>query len=190
MKFNCTTKLPKVFELRNNTRIKYSRHKRRLLKGRDRNKKKEEHKQEQPKLDEDSGFQNTTENRTPICNRNSILKSFFSKIKKLDDLSDMYEGKKQNLYCGGVVKPRRWRETRNRLTHKQSAHGATHEVVELGSWEGREGTKKDGPWFWPLTRQIREHESLNTNTDPLCVLSLLFKYRDVRISFKSKTQMR
>jgi hypothetical protein len=49
VKFNCTSKLPKVFELRNNTKIKYSRQKRRLLKGRDRKKKKEEHKQEQPK---------------------------------------------------------------------------------------------------------------------------------------------
>ncbi len=62
------------------------------------------------------------------------------------------------------MKPRRWRETRNTITHKQSGHRAMHEVIELGSWEGR-GDQMDGPWFWPLTRQIREHESLNTNTD-------------------------
>jgi hypothetical protein len=37
------------------------------------------------------------------------------------------------------VKPRRWRETKDTLTHKQSAHRATHEVVELRSWEGRRG---------------------------------------------------
>ncbi len=33
------------------------------------------------------------------------------------------------------MKQQRWRETRNTLTHKQSAHRATHEVVEFRSWE-------------------------------------------------------
>ncbi len=90
------------------------------------------------------------------------------------------------------MKPRRWQETRNTLTHKQSAHRATHEVVEIRSWEGR-GDQKDGPWFWPLTRQIREYETLNTNTDlsksPLCLIPT-FQISRCQDLVQKQTQMR
>jgi hypothetical protein len=88
----------------------------------------------------------------------------------MDDLSDMCEGKKQHLYCGGVVKPRRWRETRNRLTHKQSAHRATQEVVELG----RAGKGERGPEGRPLVlaphkANSRARELEHKYRPPLCL---------------------